>query len=170
MGVAEQTYYRWRREYGGLRTDQAKRLKTLEKENARLKRLLTIIVEYTRECLATDVARKLTSEDMLERLSDLFIRRGVPRYLRSDNGPEFTAHRVRDWLQRVEVQTLLIEPGSPWENGYIESFNGKLHDELLCWPVSGSIRYWKRRCSLSVGDGISTPYDHTARWGTCPGT
>jgi len=93
--------------------------------------MLTIIVEYTRECLAIDVARKLTSEDMLERLSDLFIRRGVPRYIRSDNGPEFTAHRVRDWLQRVEVQTLLIEPGSPWENGYIESFNGKLHDELL---------------------------------------
>lgn len=93
--------------------------------------MLTIIVEYTRECLAIDVARKLTSEDMLERLSDLFIRRGVPRYLRSNNGPEFTAHRVRDWLKRVEVQTLFIEPGSPWENGYIENFNGKLHNELL---------------------------------------
>ena len=77
------------------------------------------------------VARKLTSEDMLERLSDLFICRGVPNYVRSDNGPEFTAHRVRDWLETVEVKTLFIEPGSPWENGYVESFNGKLRDELL---------------------------------------
>src|SRR5882757_10512271 len=68
---------------------------------------------------------------MMERLSDLFICRGVPDYVRSDNGPEFTAHRVRDWLQSVEVKTLFIEPGSPWENGYVESFNGKLRDELL---------------------------------------
>ena len=94
-------------------------------------RMLTIVDEFTRECLAIDVARKLTSEDVLERLSDLFIRRGVPDYLRSDNGPEFTAKRVKDWLERVEVKTLFIEPGSPWENGYVESFNGKLRDELL---------------------------------------
>jgi putative transposase len=94
-------------------------------------RMLTIIDEFTRECLAIDVARKLTSEDVLERLSDLFIRRGVPDFVRSDNGPEFTAKRVKDWLERVEVKTLFIEPGSPWENGYVESFNGKLRDELL---------------------------------------
>jgi putative transposase len=94
-------------------------------------RMLVIVDEHTRECLAIDVARKLTSEDLLERLSDLFICRGVPDYVRSDNGPEFTAHRVRDWLQTVEVKTLFIEPGSPWENGYVESFNGKLRDELL---------------------------------------
>jgi putative transposase len=94
-------------------------------------RMLVIIDEHTRECLAIDVARKLTSEDLLERLSDLFICRGVPDYVRSDNGPEFTAHCVRDWLQTVEVKTLFIEPGSPWENGYVESFNGKLRDELL---------------------------------------
>jgi transposase InsO family protein len=93
--------------------------------------MLTIVDEHTRESLAIDVARKLRSEDVLERLSDLFIRRGVPKYIRSDNGPEFTANKVRDWLRRVEVQTLFIEPGSPWENGYIESFNGKLRDELL---------------------------------------
>jgi len=74
---------------------------------------------------------RLTSEDVLERLTDLFIRRGVPDYIRSDNGVEFTAHAVRDWLVRVGVRTLYIEPGSPWENGYIESFNGKLRDELL---------------------------------------
>ena len=94
-------------------------------------RMLTVLDEYSRECLAIDVARKLTSEDVLERLTDLFIRRGVPDYIRSDNGAEFTAHAVRDWLLRVGVRTLYIEPGSPWENGYIESFNGKLRDELL---------------------------------------
>jgi len=82
-------------------------------------------------CLAIDVARRLTSEDILERLTDLFIRRGVPDYIRSDNSAEFTAHAVRDWLARVGVRTLCIELGSFWKNGYIESFNGKLRDELL---------------------------------------
>ena len=94
-------------------------------------RMLTLIDEFTRECLAIDVARRLTSEEVLERLSDLFVRRGVPDYIRSDNGSEFTANKVCDWLERVKVKTLYIEPGSPWENGYIESFNGKLRDELL---------------------------------------
>ena len=94
-------------------------------------RMLTILDEHTREFLTIDVARKLKSEDALERLSDLFIRRGVPKYIRSDNGPGFTANNIREWLNRVEVQTLFIEPGSPWENGYIESFNGKLRDKLL---------------------------------------
>ena len=93
--------------------------------------MLTVIDEFTRECLAIDVARRLTSEDVLERLSDLFVCRGVPKHIRSDNGPEFTAIAVQDWLRRVRVKTLFIEPGSPWENGYIESFNGKLRDELL---------------------------------------
>lgn len=94
-------------------------------------RMLTLIDEYSRECLAIDVARRLNGEYVLERLCDLFIRRGVPVHIRSDNGPEFTARRVREWLKRVGVKTLFIEPGSPWENGYIESFNGKLRDELL---------------------------------------
>ncbi len=86
--------------------------------------MLTIVDEYTRECLAIDVSRKLTSEDVLERLIDLFVRKGVPDHSRSDNGSEFTAKRVREWLERVGVNTLYIEPGSPWENGYVESFNG----------------------------------------------
>jgi transposase InsO family protein len=94
-------------------------------------RMLTIVDEYTRECLSIDVARKLDHEDVLERLAYLFVTRGVPEHLRSDNGSEFTAQAVRDWLARVGVKTLYIEPGSPWENGYIESFNGKLRDELL---------------------------------------
>lgn len=99
--------------------------------DGRALRMLTVIDEFTRECLAIDVSRRLTSEDVLERLSDLFVRRGVPEYIRSDNGSEFTAKAVRQWLGRVDVKTLFIEPGSPWENGYIESFNGKLRDELL---------------------------------------
>ena len=94
-------------------------------------RLLTIIDEYTRECLSIDVDRNLTSEDVLDRLTQLFVTRGVPDHIRSDNGPEFTAKRVREWLGDLGVKTLLIEPGSPWENGYIESFNSKLTDELL---------------------------------------
>jgi len=94
-------------------------------------RMLTIVDEYTRECLTIDVARRLGSNDVLERLADLMVERGTPDYIRSDNGPEFTAHAVRGWLERVGVKTLFIEPGSPWENGYVESFNGKFRDELL---------------------------------------
>jgi putative transposase len=94
-------------------------------------RILTIVDEYTRECLALNSDRKITSEDVIHTLTGLFIQRGTPVYLRSDNGPEFTAKAIRDWLERLKVQTLFIEPGCPWENGYVESFNGKLRDELL---------------------------------------
>lgn len=93
--------------------------------------MLTVIDEYSRECLAIKVGRQLRSQDVLEQLGHLFIYRGLPGFIRSDNGPEFTAKGVRNWLQRLNVQTLFIEPGSPWENGYNESFNGKLRDELL---------------------------------------
>jgi len=92
---------------------------------------LTIIDEYTRECLAIAVERRLNSDDVLHCLADLFIKHGMPEHIRSDNGPEFTARVVREWLGRIGVKTLFIEPGSPWENGYNESFNGKLRDELL---------------------------------------
>jgi putative transposase len=99
--------------------------------NGRPFKILNIINEYTRECLATLVARKITSHDVIDVLFELFILRGIPEHIRSDNGPEFTAKAVRKWLNKLGVKTLFIEPGSPWENGYVESFNGKLRDELL---------------------------------------
>jgi transposase InsO family protein len=99
--------------------------------DGRTVKILTLMDEYSRECLALKVGRNLTSQDVIEQLATLFIVRGLPEHIRSDNGPEFTAKAVRHWLQKLGVQTLFIEPGSPWENGYIESFNGKLRDELL---------------------------------------
>lgn len=99
--------------------------------NGRPIRMLNIIDEFTRECLAIEVDRKLNSTNVVDVLSRLFVERGTPEYIRSDNGPEFIARRVRFWLKRQGVDTLFIEPGSPWENGYIESFNGKLRNELL---------------------------------------
>ena len=94
-------------------------------------RVLNIIDEFTRECLLTDVARKITAYHVLEHLADLFIMRGIPEFIRSDNGPECVAEVLRGWLERLAVGTLFIQPGSPWENGYIESFNGKMRYELL---------------------------------------
>jgi putative transposase len=94
-------------------------------------RMLTIIDEYTRECLAIEVSRRFDADAVFYRLTELFVSRRPPDYIRSDNGSEFTARAVREWLRRVGVETLYIEPGSPWENGYNESFNGKLRDELL---------------------------------------
>lgn len=94
-------------------------------------RMLNIIDEFTRECLAIRVNRKLNSTDVIDILSDLFIMRGVPGHVRSDNGPEFVAKAVQDWTRAVGAKTAYIEPGSPWENGYCESFNSKLRDELL---------------------------------------
>jgi putative transposase len=104
---------------------------TARTADGRAFRTLIIIDEYTRECLAILVGRRLTSEDVIDQLFNLFVLRGVPEHIRSDNGPEFTAKSIRKWLERLGVKTLFIEPGSPWENGYIESFNGKLRDELL---------------------------------------
>lgn len=109
-------------------------------------RMLTVIDEFTRECLAIDVARRLRSDDVLHRLTALFLEHGPPDHIRSDNGPEFTAHAVRNWLARVGVKTLFIEPGSPWENGYNESFNGKFGDELL----NGEIFYTLKEAQILI--------------------
>ena len=99
--------------------------------NGRAFRILNIIDEFTRECLSIKVNRKIGSQDVIDELFLLFIFRGIPEHIRSDNGPEFTSRAVRKWLNSLGVKTLFIERGSPWENGYIESFNGKLRDELL---------------------------------------
>jgi transposase InsO family protein len=109
-------------------------------------RILTVIDEYSRQCLAIVVERRLRSDDVLECLAGLFVRYGVPEYIRSDNGSEFTAKAVRHWLSRIGVQTLYIEPGSPWENGYNESFNGKLRDERL----NGEIFYNLREAQVLI--------------------
>ena len=103
-------------------------------------RILNMIDEYTRECLAVKVARRLTHKDVLDVLLDLFIERGVPVHIRSDNGSEFIAKKVRQLLSRLSVKPLFIEPGSPWENGYIESFNGKMRDELLSGEIFYSLK------------------------------
>jgi putative transposase len=94
-------------------------------------RMLNVVDEFTRECLCIRVGRKLGSAEVIDVLSDLFILRGTPGYIRSDNGPEFIAVAVKGWIGGVGAKTAYIEPGSPWENGYVESFNGKLRDELL---------------------------------------
>jgi putative transposase len=94
-------------------------------------RLLTILDEFTRESLAIPVERRFTQMDVVECLAELFVNREVPEHIRSDNGPEFIAKAIRGWLKRIGVKTVYIEPGSPWEKGYIESFNGKLLDEVL---------------------------------------
>ena len=103
----------------------------LRTQDGRGVRLLTVMDEYSRECLAIRAERHMRSDDVIEVLAELMLTRGVPEHMRSDNGPEFTARAVREWLGKVGARTLYIEPGSPWENGYIESFNGKLRDELL---------------------------------------
>ena len=108
--------------------------------DGRAVRMLAVIDEYTRECLAIRVGRRIRSTDVIVVLAELMVTRGVPEHIRSDNGPEFTAKAVREWLERVGSKTLYIEPGSPWENGYVESFNGKLRDELLDREVFNTLR------------------------------
>ena len=108
--------------------------------DGRTLRLLTLIDEYTRECLAIRVARRLGSAEVLETLADVMLGHGIPEYIRSDNGPEFIAKELRQWLARLGTGTLYIEPGSPWENGYCESFNGKLRDECLNGEIFYSLK------------------------------
>jgi transposase InsO family protein len=109
-------------------------------------KILTVIDEFSRECLAIFADRHIRADDVLYCLADLFIEHGVPEHIRSDNGPEFTAKAVRNWLVRIGVKTLFIEPGSPWENGYNESFNGKLRDELL----NGEVFYTLKEAQVLI--------------------
>ena len=109
-------------------------------------RMLNAVDEFTRECLAMRVARRLKSVDIIEMLAELFILRGVPRYIRSDNGPEFIAEAVQGWVAALGAKTAYITPGSPWENGYVESFNARLRDELL----NGEIFYTLREAQVVI--------------------
>ena len=108
--------------------------------DGRVYRTLNIIDEFTREALMIRVKRKLNSTDVVDALTDLFILRGIPAFIRSDNGPEFVAQKVRDWIEGVGAKTAFIEPGSPWENGYCESFNARFRDELLNGELFYSLR------------------------------
>ena len=128
--------------------------------------MLTVLDEYSRECLAILVARRLQADDVLEALTELFVRHGPPAHIRSDNGPEFTATVVRGWLKQLGVRTLFITPASPWENGYNESFNGTLGEELL--SGKSSIRWRRRRCSSNSGGASTTPSVLIALWATGP--
>ena len=108
--------------------------------DGRTLRLLTLIDEYTRECLAIRVERRMGSQEVIETLSDEMLWRGIPEHLRSDNGPEFVARDLREWLGKLGTGTLYIKPGSPWENGHCESFNGKLRDECLNGEIFYSLK------------------------------
>jgi hypothetical protein len=108
--------------------------------------MLNVLDEFTHECLAIRVARKLKAIDVIDVLSDLFILQGIPAYIRSDNGPEFLAKAVQEWIAVVGAKTAYIERGSPWENGYIESFNARLRDELL----DGEIFYTLREAQIII--------------------
>jgi putative transposase len=109
-------------------------------------RMLNVIDEFTHECLAIHINRKLKAIDVIDVLSDLFILRGIPGHIRSDNGPEFVAKAVQEWIAAVGPKTAYIEPGSPWENGYIESFNARLRDELL----NGEVFYTLREAQIII--------------------
>ncbi len=115
-------------------------------DDGRAFRTLNIMDEYSREVLMIRVRRKINPFDVIDALTDLFILRGVPRYIRSDNGPEFISASVRKWIAAVGAQTAYIEPGSPWENGYIESFNGRFRDELL----NGEIFYTLKEAQILI--------------------
>jgi len=108
-------------------------------EDGRALKWLSVVDEYTRECLALEARRSFTSADVIDVLRELLLIRGTPLHIRSDNGPEFIAAAIRSWLERANVKTLYIEPGSPWENGYAESFHGRLRDELLDAELFGCL-------------------------------
>jgi transposase InsO family protein len=117
-------------------------------------RMLNVLDEFTRECLAIRVDRKLKAVDVIDVLSDLFILRGVPAHIRSDNGPEFIAKSVQSWIAAVGVRTAYISPGSPWENGYVESFNAQIRNELL----NGEIFYTLKEAQIMI-DGWRRHYN-----------
>lgn len=146
-------------------------------EDGRRLKILTVVDEFTRECLAIHPARHITAGDVIEILAELVKQRGAPSHLRSDNGPEFIARNLRTWLGRIGSSTLFIEPGSPWQNAFIESFNGKLRDEFVGLEIFTSLHearfladrfrteYNQRRPHSSLGG--QTPSEFAAGLGPC---
>ena len=122
-------------------------------DDGKVFRALNILDEHSRECLAIRVKRKLNSTDVIDALTDLFILRGVPAFIRSDNGPEFVAETVRNWIKAVGAKTAYIKPGSPWENGYCESFNARFRDELL----NGEVFYNLKEAQIIVSTALTAP-------------
>ena len=116
---------------------------------------LSIIDEFTRECLALKVSRRMTSEDVIDTLCEVFAVRGVPRFIRSDNGPEFVSKAIERWLRQTQVTALYVQPGSPWQNGYAESFISKLRDEFFNIEEFETVRD-----SRVLGEGYRVTYNH----------
>lgn len=123
-------------------------------------KMLTLIDEYTKECLAIHGARRIRASDVIEIFADVMVDRGVPTFIRSDNGPEMVAKVLRTWLARIGTQTAYIMPGSPWENGSCESFNGKLRNELLDGEIFHTLR--EAQVIIEQGGGTTTGSDHIA--------
>ena len=142
--------------------------------NGTLLKWLVIVDEFTRECLCLHVDRNIRSNDVINELAKLFATRGLPNHIRSDNGSEFTASVIRSWLEKLELEVLYVEPGSPWENGYVESFNSRLRDEFLSLEEFENLRsarsltvrfrqdYNDRRPHSSLG--YMTPSDFATQW------
>lgn len=124
-------------------------------EDGRRLKFLTVVDEFTRECLALPVERHFTARDVVAVLAELVTERGAPAFIRSDNGPEFIAMAVRDWLGRAGIDTAFIEPGAPWENAYSETFNGKLRDELLQREIFLTVAEARH-----LADGFRFEYNH----------
>ena len=122
---------------------------------------LSIVDEHTRECLALKVDRSITSEDVVSTLAELFAMRGVPQAIRSDNGPEFVSKAIQGWLEKLKIKTLYVAPGSPWENGYAESFHSKLRDEFLQQEVFETLSA-ARRLTLTWRDDYNHDRPHSS--------
>jgi transposase InsO family protein len=139
---------------------------------------LSIVDEFTRECLALKVDRSITSEDVIDTLAELFAMRGVPKHIRSDNGPEFIAQAIQRWTEQLGIETLYIEPGAPWENGYAESFHSKLRDEFLALQEFENLRAARKLTAAWREDynhhrphsslGYLTPVEFAARHSESP--
>ena len=143
-------------------------------ENGRPLKILSPIDEFTRESIALEVSRKFTGDDLVQLLEDLFVIRGVPSFVRSDNGPEFTSKAVRGFLEFIEVGTSSIKPGSPWRNGYVESFHSRLRDECLSCELLSSlpeartiIESWRQTYNHRrphSGIGGAAPEEFASQW------